>query len=249
MLLTSSLLNSMSGVVHGFTTRHGGVSSPPYDTLNLAWDRGEEAKTRINWDRVSAAVGLPDCPVGVVHQVHGNRVVESSGNGDPLRAQADADAIFCTRPGELVAVRTADCVPILLAGPGGVAAVHAGWRGTAQGIGPSAVRTLCERLECRPSDLTAVIGPCIGLEAYEVGEEVVEGLASLLPEDAFVSRTQPRPHVDLKAANRVLLEQEGVGLIDVLPQCTFSDSSFFSHRREGARTGRMAAVIGMVSPC
>ena len=249
MLLTSSLLNSLEGVVHGFTTRRGGVSAPPCDSLNLAWDRGRLADTRINWLRVCGELGLPDCPVAVVHQVHGNAVVMAHEGGEPLVAQGDADAVITTRPGELVAVRTADCVPILLAAPGGVAAVHAGWRGTAQGIAAVAVQRLVEETGCDRSQICAAIGPCISVDAYEVGEEVVSGIGAVLPEEVFVRRGEGRPHVDLKAANRAILAGEGVEQIDVLPHCSFDDNTFFSHRRDGGQTGRMAAVIGWVESC
>ncbi|MEC7239629.1 MAG: peptidoglycan editing factor PgeF [Myxococcota bacterium] len=249
MLLTSSLLSSVDGLVHGFTTRHGGLSTPPYDSLNLAWDRGDIERTRSNWNRVREALGLPDCPVAVVHQVHGKAVVLAEQGGDPLVPQADADAVITTRPGELVAVRTADCVPILLAAPNGVAAVHAGWRGTAKGIAAAAVERLVEETGCSRDEIFAAIGPCIGLDAYEVGEEVVSGIGAILPEEVFVRRGTDRPHVDLKAANRAILENAGVSKIEVLPHCSLSDERFFSHRREGTRTGRMAAVIGRRRPC
>lgn len=249
MLLTSSLLNSLEGVVHGFTTRHGGVSESPYDSLNLAWDRGEVERTRQNWDRVRGELGLPNGSVAVVHQVHGNRVVMAREGGDPLVAQEDADAVVTTRPGELVAIRTADCVPILLAAPGGVAAVHAGWRGTAQAIVAVAVERLVRETGCSRDDIRAAIGPCIGVDAYEVGEEVVSGISAVVPEEVFVRRGAARPHVDLKAANRAILNQAGVDRVEVLPHCSLSDLRFFSHRREGALTGRMAAIIGLVDPC
>ena len=244
MLLTSPRLSALPGVVHGFSTRHGGCSLGPLDSLNLAWDRGDEADNRENWRRVCAAVGLPECAVSVVHQVHGDGVWAARPGGDPLKAQADADAVFTQRPNELVAVRTADCVPILLAGPGVVAAVHAGWRGTAKGIVGLAVTAICDSAQCEPSQLVAAIGPGIGLDAYEVGEEVVDGLSRLVEPQHFLRRGGARPHVDLKAANAAILTHAGVLDIDVLPHCTHSDEAFFSHRREGASTGRMAAVIG-----
>jgi YfiH family protein len=186
--------------------------------------------------------------VAVVHQVHGDRVWAAQPDGDPLVAQADADAVYTQRPGELVAVRIADCVPILIAGPGVVAAVHAGWRGTAQGIVQRAVEQISKAARCEPMDLVAAIGPCIGPAAYEVGEEVVQSIAQRVDVARFVTRTGRRPHVDLRAANGALLEQAGVLAVDILPHCTHADKAFFSHRREGPSTGRMAAVIGLRTP-
>ena len=153
------------------------------------------------------------------------------------------------RPGVLLAVRTADCVPILLAGPGGVAAVHAGWRGTAQGILAKAVGVLGVQLGCEAREIRAAIGPSIGLDAYEVGLEVVEGIERLVPKDRFVKQKSGAIHVDLKAANRFQLEQAGVQAIDVLSDCTHQSPLFFSHRRDGPATGRMASVIGWFPPC
>jgi len=158
--------------------------------------------------------------------------------------QADADAVFSLRAGELVAVRTADCVPILIAGPGVVAAVHAGWRGTAKGIALRAVESICNAASCNPDQLTAAIGPCISKRAYEVGEEVVQGIAQQVEASRFVHRVDAKIYVDLKAANGAILEKAGLLEVDILPHCTHSEPAFFSHRRDGPLTGRMASVIG-----
>ena len=248
MRLTSGRLNAVKGVVHGFSTRRGGCAAAPLDSLNLAWDRGRIEETRENWRRFQTELGQPDWPVAVVHQVHEDRIESAQPNGDPLVAQSDADAVFTLRPNEFVAVRTADCVPVLLAGPGIVGAVHAGWRGTAKGIVAKAVSSLCAAANCEPGQLVAAIGPCIGLEAYEVGQEVVRGLSARMDPVLFLRHSGARPHVDLKAANAALLRQAGVEEIDILPHCTFEDEAFFSHRRDGALTGRMAAVIGFCAP-
>jgi len=244
MLLTSRRLNAIPEVVHGFSTRSGGCSTGPLESLNLAWDRGSLAQSSENWNRLRRAVNLEGAAVGVVHQVHGDRVWHAQPEGSPLEPQADADAVFTLRAGELVAVRTADCVPILLAGPGVVVAVHAGWRGTAKGIVLRAVETICNAASCQPDQLTAAIGPCISGAAYEVGQEVVEGISERVDPARFVRRSSGRLFVDLKAANGALLEKAGVLDVDILPHCTHSDSAFFSHRRDGSLTGRMASVIG-----
>ena len=249
MLLTSSLLSTIEGVVHGFTTREGGVSLGSLATLNLAWDRGEPARNEENWRRVKERLGSSESAVAVVHQVHGDRIVEAEGGGSPLRPQQDADAIYTMEPGIFLAVRTADCVPILLAGPGGVAAVHAGWRGTALGISAKAAGILSRQLGCKPTAIKAAIGPSIGVGAYEVGSEVVEGIGKRVPEHIFVRRKGDSVHVDLKAANRFQLRDAGVQFIDVLSECTHENPLFFSHRRDGGATGRMASVIGWFPPC
>ena len=137
--------------------------------------------------------------------------------------------------------RTADCVPLLLADPVRhlVAAVHAGWRGTAAGISRKTVETLCGEWGSNPADLQAVIGPCIGSCCFEVGEEV----ASQFP--GHLDRSAPRPHVDLVAANRQQLIAAGVprAMIESLDFCTVCDPDrFHSFRRDGG-PGRMIAAI------
>jgi YfiH family protein len=176
-------------------------------------------------------------------QVHGHFVLDGDGAAEAQDVVGVGDAVVVTRRGIVAAVRTADCVPILLAGPGGVAAVHAGWRGTAAAIVGKSVAALCARTGARPEQLVAAIGPCIGVGAYEVGEEVVQGIAAVVPAEVFVKPGKPRPYVDLKAANAWLLKRSGVVQIDVLPHCTFTDLGFYSHRRDGSGTGRQVGVI------
>lgn len=238
MLRVSSRLAERADVRHGFTTRHGGVSAGALSSLNLARRPGEtDAALRENWGRATAAIGAAEANLALVNQVHDNRVLWVSDGAGPLETVGDADALVSTTPGLVVAVRVADCVPVLLAGPGGVAAVHAGWRGTVARIVPIAVQELCARAGCRPGDLTAAIGPCITLPAYEVGDEVLQRVGALGP-----GLIQGR-HVDLKAANALLLEECGVRDIDVLPGCTVADPALFSHRRDQGETGRQAALI------
>ncbi len=243
----SPALAGLARIRHGFTARSGGVSEGALASLNLAPRPGEDPDHLAeNWARVTARVGLPGASVALVHQVHGALVLDGDGAGAPDEVVGEGDAVVVTRPGVLAAVRIADCVPILIAAPGGVAAVHAGWRGTAEAIVQRAVAALCQRVGCGPGELVAAIGPCIAVDAYQVGPEVVAGIASVVPEQAFVQPRQPRPHVDLKAANAWLLDDCGVGRVDVLPHCTHGDSGFYSHRRDGPATGRQAGVIAWV---
>lgn len=178
-----------------------------------------------------AGVGVP----ARVRQVHGDRVVR----GVEVHPGTEADAIL-SRAGEgPVAVAVADCVPILLAGPGVVAAVHAGWRGTAAAIVVRAVEAMCAAAGCRPGALRAAIGPAIGACCYEVGDEVREALAPV----ARGSRWRLGPAVDLVELNRGLLDRESVP-VEIVAGCTRCGGRSFSHRREGATAGRMLAAIG-----
>ncbi len=193
--------------------------------------------------------GRPSPPaLSFVTQVHGADVVVVGPGDRPL----EGDGLWTTTPGLAVAVRVADCVPILLWDPeaGAVAAVHAGWRGTAQDIVGHALRVGAS-LGVDPSRARAAIGPCISRDAFEVGPEVVAGLRSLgLDEGALRLQTGPqgRPHVDLRSVNRALLRRAGLRdeHIEDVGGCTVSDPGRYeSYRRDGARSGRMRGIIAL----
>ncbi|MCB9674326.1 MAG: peptidoglycan editing factor PgeF [Alphaproteobacteria bacterium] len=231
---------------HVFTDRSGGVSTGPLATLNLARRDGEDDAALLeNWARVARAldpVWSADQLV-LLDQVHGGEVVHARGATGPLATLAAADAVVTDVPGLLLAIRTADCVPVLFAGPGVVGAAHAGWRGVAAGVVPNTVAALGD-LGAAPDQLVAAIGPHIGVEAYEVGEEVVRGIeASGVPRERFVL-LRARPHVDLRAAVVHQLERAGVRVVGHVHRCTHTDPDCFSHRRDGPITGRQASVIG-----
>ncbi|MBW1877032.1 MAG: peptidoglycan editing factor PgeF [Deltaproteobacteria bacterium] len=246
-LLRSAVL-SLHGVVHGFTSREGGVSTGPLASLNLAPRPGESVDTlHENWCRVTRALRPDLAPeaVAVMHQVHGDRVVRVVGARGPFDPAGEADGAVTTELGVVLAVRTADCVPVLLAAPGGVAVAHAGWRGVVAGVVPAVVAALCDAAGAGPAQVAAAIGPHISGEAYEVGEEVVVGMrATGLPDAVFLlPRPGRRDHVDLGAAVWAQLERAGVLHIERVPGCTASDPRFYSHRRDGPETGRMAGVV------
>ena len=247
MLQRSALMSRDPAVVHGFTTRHGGVSTGPLTSLNLAQRAGEsEAALAENWARVAAALGMPGAPVGLGSQTHGVTVL----NGDATTGSGrvdlgEGDAIVLTKPGALIAVRVADCVPILLRAPGAVAAVHAGWRGTAAGIVTQALAVLTARAGVSPAEVVAAIGPAIGPCCYEVGDEVAQALLAVAPAHVALRPGPRRPHADLRAVNEALLRAAGVREIEQVGPCTRCSPDHFSHRREGEATGRLAAVIGL----
>jgi YfiH family protein len=163
---------------------------------------------------------------------------------------AEADAAICTTPGILLAVRVADCVPVLVASPHGVAVAHAGWRGAAAGVVSCAVAALVEETGDSPTEMTAAIGPHISGRVFEVGDEVVEALRKAgIPERLFLrERPHRRPLVDLCAAVEWQLLEGGVLRVDPMGLCTVMDHRFFSHRREGPHTGRTAGIIGLRRP-
>ena len=185
-------------------------------------------------------------------QVHGAEVhhVEAAGGRWPA-APERGDGLWTTSAGLCLAVRAADCVPLLLwdAQVGAVAAVHSGWRGTAADMAGAAVAAGAP-LGVEPARLRAAIGPCIGVGAYEVGDEVLAGLRGVGLGDAdFGLRVGPRgrPHVDLRRANRSLLRRAGLRdeHIEDVGGCTFSDRRYPSYRRDGAAAGRLRALIAL----
>ncbi len=181
--LHSPLLSTIPGLVHGFTRR----TLPSGEVLDLG--RGASPA---RWAWLAAALGAPGAGVALAHQVHGERVCAVHGAGLAGRC----DALLTDTRGLLLAIRTADCVPALVVGRDGqLAAIHAGWRGVAAGVVPAALAAM--RAPWR-----AAVGPCISGAAYEVGEEVIAGIAAAgVPERIFARRAPGmRPHADLSAA-------------------------------------------------
>jgi len=155
------------------------------------------------------------------------------------------DAAVTTRSDVVLAVRTADCVPVLFAAPGGVGAAHAGWRGVVSGVAAETLRALCEATGADPAAVQVAVGPHISRAVYEVGPEVIDALAAadLQTPSTVLRRPGHKPHVGLGAALDLQLRRLGVCQIEHLTQCTFLNPLFYSYRREGPGTGRQAAVI------
>lgn len=243
LLRSDALLRA--GFAHAFTTRDGGVSEGPFARLNLGGAVGDDpAHVAENHRRLALAVGYDPNRLFQVSQVHGGDVHAVTASDDPaaLPARVQADALVARRPGDAVAIRVADCVPVLLADrrTGHVAAAHAGWRGVAAGVVAAAVNDLRPR---EPDDLVAAAGPCIGPCCFEVGDEVAAQLVAATTASVRVA-TDGRPHVDLHAAVRWQLERLGVLTVDVVGGCTRCDPErYFSFRRDGARSGRMVGVV------
>jgi YfiH family protein len=201
------------------------------------------------WDLVARFAGVPTGQLRLLHQVHGNCVVEASA----LQSRPEADAIISDDPSVALVVRVADCAPLLIADArlGVVAAVHAGWRGTLQRIAPVAVRALADRFGSRPEDLIVAIGPSLGACCGEMGAEVVDAFAAAghdrrSIERWFTTGSRGRPHFDLWRANADQLETAGVApnAIHVAELCTRTyPDAFHSYRAAGSAAGRMAAVI------
>lgn len=221
------------------STRLGGVSLEPYNALNLGDHVGDDYETvQKNRELLRQQLGLKQAPLWL-KQVHGTAVIaqhESISN-------IEADAIWSNKKGQACAVLTADCLPVLMASQNGkyVAAAHAGWRGLVNGILEAAITAM----PVVAQDLVVWLGPAIGPAVYEVGDEVRNAFISNQPEneEAFV-RTDNGWLADLYLLARLRLKRLGVIQITGGQHCAFSEPElFYSYRRDGSRSGRMASLI------
>jgi YfiH family protein len=240
------------GVGALMTTRAGGHGQAPYAAMNLSAGVGDAPEcVAANRDGFSGACGAT--PV-YLRQVHGMRVVRiGADDARPGATVHDADASLTTEPGVACTILVADCLPVLFAAPDGrgVAAAHAGWRGLAGGVLEATVGELCVAARCRPAELHAWLGPCIGPEAFEVGADVLDAFGADVAGSESSGFKPHRPGkwlADLPHLARVRLRASGVLRIDGGQWCTVGDRSrFFSYRRDGT-TGRMAAAVWIDGP-
>ena len=249
-----------SGTAHGFSTRLGGVSPAPWDSMNLGANRGDTPENvRENFRRFCAAVGTdPDCVIKN-HQVHSALVRSVTMDDRTLDLAApgavDADGLVTDQPGVCLTVFSGDCIPILFYDPVNrcIAAVHAGWRGTAAGIAANAVQTMKDDFGCRAENILVAIGPGIAPCCFETHSDVPDGLLAGLGQDAHpyihpLTNTE-KYRVDLKGANARWAELAGVSPdhISICPSCTGCDRTlFWSHRIQGNSRGSMAAMIQLL---
>lgn len=233
------------------TTRSGGVSKGSYSSMNITHYCGDDADA-VAQNRILLArtIGIKQENIILPRQTHG---VESIAiDEDFLQLDAEAkqqrldsvDAIMTNLSGICIGVSTADCIPLLLhdEGKGVVAAIHAGWRGTAADIVSRTIDAMRSRYGTHPEDIRATIAPGISLEAFEVGDEVYDVFAKLFDADAIARRYNGRWHIDLWESNRLLLLKNGVKKenIAIAGICTYQNCDrFFSARRLGTASGRI----------
>lgn len=226
------------------TTRAGGLSRAPWDTLNLGDHVADEpADVQENRERLAGFMGIDSARIGWLNQVHGTRVVELV--PDNVGRITEADASFTRHPGIACAILTADCLPVIIADSEGavVGAAHAGWRSLCGGI----IENLVSAMAVAPERLQAWLGPAIGPESFEVGPEVRDAFLKHNPEAAGAFNIEgARPGhfmADIYALASSRLNHLGVFNVTGGGLCTVQDSDrFFSYRRDG-QTGRMATVI------
>jgi polyphenol oxidase len=248
------------GFTNAFSTRLGGVSPMPHEALNLAGFNEDDAENIYEnrrrflklFDGVWTLTGCWQIHSADVRTVH--NLQEAQTKPGVLGDDQYCDALVSNTPKILLAIKTADCVPVLIADPGtgAFAAVHAGWRGTSTSIVLGAIDQLQREYGSRPEDLRAAIGPAANNCCYEVGSDVIDRFKELFPQSdhLFTPTRDGHARIDLHAANRDQLIQAGVApeRIHIAPLCTMDRNDlFFSYRREKklhGRVGRLMSVIG-----
>lgn len=223
------------------TTRIGGNSKAPYDSLNLAYHvNDDDNAVAANREQLGTQFRLPNPPCWL-QQVHSTKVILAETYAQP----PIADAVYTHEPGAVCAVLTADCLPLLLCDQQGtqVAAVHAGWRGLAGGI----IASTLAQFKAPRTAILAWLGPAIGPAAYEVGKEVKAAFEALEPQSESAFKPAARPehwYADLYELARLQLKKSGVNQIFGGKHCTFTEKElFYSYRRDGNASGRMASLI------
>jgi hypothetical protein len=254
--LTCKLLDRLDFLLHGFSTRQGGVSREPYDTLNLHAGIGDEEQNVIqNRKLFCQALGIDAQQLFGVKQVHGNRVLVvdeqlvAQGRKGRIAGPVLADALITGQPEVALTVLTADCLPIIIVAPRNkaVAMVHAGWRGTCQGIAPLALTRLTECFGGSPAECMVGMGPCIGGCCYEVGRDVVNMFSRNFSDwQDYCNNENGKWKLDLIEANRSQLLDAGVQPenISAVGWCTACNPGyFFSYRKAPQATGRMMSLV------
>lgn len=237
----------------GFTTRHGGVSRAPFNSLNLGLNTDDNpANVEANRAALSRAFGLPPHLLLTVKQVHGTRVlVINEPNFDLSHFQkVESDAIVTNQRGILIGILVADCYPVILYDPEVhvAAVVHAGWQGAAMGLIGQTIRTMQEAFDCRVDRMQAAIGPGIGAHKYEVDRPVRDAFRAGSGQWSRIAQETRLGHwlLDLRLSCLLQLEAAGIARrdVDFAEECTCCHKEkFFSYRRDQGRTGRQIGFV------
>jgi YfiH family protein len=259
--LSFPMLDLADGIVHGFSTRLGGVSEGHLQSMNLSFSRGdEEERVRENFRRISASIGFATQDMVFSHQTHTTnvRVVteEDRGSGftKPLIYQ-DVDGLITDVPGLVLSTFYADCVPLFFVDPvhRAIGLAHSGWKGTVGKIGQVTVRKMAEEFGSDPGDLLAAVGPSICQECYEVSGDVIEQFQASYREkyweSIFYKKENGKYQLNLWRANEIVFLEFGIlpEHISITDVCTCCNPEIlYSHRASGGRRGNLAAFLMLV---
>jgi YfiH family protein len=261
MVFSFENLAKHKNIRHFISTRLGGYSNSPYNSLNLALHvRDDPDKVLKNRRRLAKAIGIPLDQFTIAKQVHSGNVkvisdkLRGSGSTDEENAIENADAMVTDVPGICLIILVADCVPMLFFDPARnvIAAAHAGWRGTLQSIALHTLRAMEKHFGCSPQDVLVGMGPSIGPCCYEVGPEVIAQVKAVFSSYKHYIRQESKDgkgYLDLQSANRDQLVQAGIRRenIETANQCTCHNAHiFFSYRHQHGETGRFGAGICLV---
>ena len=247
---------ALEGVAHGFSTRLGGVSPAPLDSLNLGVGRGDTMENvQENYRRFCAVLGMDDRRAVLSKQIHEDvvRHVTEEDAGKGLyrdRDYSSVDGMVTNVPHLPLVVFSADCNVILLYDPVGraIGACHAGWRGTALGIAKKTAQEMVQLFGCEARNIRAAIGPAIGQCCFETDEDVPTALREALGEEVapYITWNGTKYHIDLKAVNALWLRKAGVERIDICDHCTACRPDlYWSHRKMGNARGAQIAMIAL----
>lgn len=247
---------ALEGVAHGFSTRLGGVSPAPWDSLNLGVGRGDTMENvQENYRRFCAVLGMDDRRAVLSKQIHEDVVrhvtAEDAGKGLYCdRDYSSVDGMVTDVPHLPLVVFSADCNVILLYDPVGraIGACHAGWRGTALGIAKKTAQEMVQLFGCEARNIRAAIGPAIGQCCFETDEDVPTALREALGEEVapYITWNGTKYHIDLKAVNALWLRKAGVERIDICDHCTACRPDlYWSHRKMGNARGAQIAMIAL----
>lgn len=258
MCIQSSALSRFDFLAHAFCTRHCGVSLGPYAGLNMSPMTGDDPENvSRNWQLLSQAFGIDRDCFFLLSQVHqdGILVLDRSAGQESFRVPPSYDAIITDQPDRALCIRTADCVPVILADPGKrvIANIHAGWKGTALNITGKVIGAMTERFGCRAEQIIGVIGPAIGACCYEVDEPVIsamgqwrEGRDVCRPVAALNRWMVDLPRINQNQMASAGIVKENMTLVDLCTSCR--EDLFFSHRRDKGETGRHVHFIMLKGP-
>ena len=258
--LTYPVFDDMNWIVHGFSTRLGGVSQGIYSSMNLSFTRGdEESCVRENYNRIAAAMGVQAEDIVTSDQTHTCNVrkvtEEDRGKGITCpRDYTDIDGMITEVPGLVLATFYADCVPLYFADPvhRAVGLSHSGWRGTVQKIGAVTIKKMAEEYGSDPSDMKVAIGPSICQDCYEVSLDVIEEFKNVFDqkhwENLFYAKENGKYQLNLWEANRIIFMETGIPEENIsMPNiCTCCNAEFlFSHRASHGKRGNLGAFLGI----